>query len=88
MTITLISIFLLLFWGLIFRPVVTANLNRQQYEFQKNLRNFKLIAIKKYHPAFQIGADPGPLDYEEIAQRYNVSELYEQIGASSKLQKS
>ena len=80
MTLLLVALTLLLSWAFILRPVMLANAQRQQAEFSKNLRYFKLIAIKKYHPAFQKGAEPGPLEYEEIARRYNVSALYEQIG--------
>ena len=70
----------LLAWCCVIHPSIRARRLAEERYTQQRLRYFKLYAVKKYHPAF---GDTGPLahlNYDEIARRYNVSELYEKIG--------
>ncbi|MBX7143997.1 MAG: hypothetical protein K1X79_06060 [Oligoflexia bacterium] len=71
--ITLFITTVLLPWG-------KAAQQRQQLAFSKRVHDFKLYAVKHYHPAFQRIDALKNLSYEEIATRYNVSHLYDQIG--------
>lgn len=53
---------------------------RQEIQFNKRVQDFKLYAVKHYHPAFQNIEALKQMDYSQISARYDVNRLYDQIG--------
>ncbi len=65
---------------MVLSPLLRAAQARRQYEFDQRLTNFKMLAVKRYHPLFQKGERFADLSYDDISRRFNVDGLYDQIG--------
>lgn len=50
-----------------------------QARFVRRYRDFKLYAVKHYHPAFRSGGSQAHLSYEEIRSKYDVTACYDQL---------
>ena len=70
----------LLLWATFFSPWIKQTEVHSAVRYAQRLKNFKIIAIKKYHPLFQSGQMYSDFDYWDIESRFNVDSLYEQIG--------
>ena len=79
--IALISIlFIALFVVLVLVPALRALHLEAEKKANKRYQDFKLYAVKKYHPAFRTGGVLSHLSYSEIRQAYRIDECYEQLG--------
>lgn len=62
------------------RPLLIERDARRARRAADTYRSFQAFAVLKYHPAFRSDPELGSLSVQDVRRRFNLSELYNQLG--------
>jgi hypothetical protein len=80
MTVTCLIISTLLIWFGAIAPIRRFKQAQANAQFDRRFRNFKMYAVRNYHPAFRYNPALSKLSNREIEKIFDIDKSYNDIG--------